>query len=289
MGRPHIESIQAQLMPWITTDKSHVRPGVEIRTFSEDDETGASSSMIRYPAGWSQSDPAVVLAQEEIFVLDGEIEIAGETYRLHDYANLPVGYPRDSIKSEKGAVVLTFFSETPKVVAASDHTDGYDEAVLIKKIDTVAMRWERSELQEGGEENPMAYYDGGLKFLRQDPHTKEQTFLFAASPQTHPPEWKALQETHAVVEESFVVMGEMIGPREVRSAGAYFWRPPHILHGPFGSLTGVTSFIRTVGGSLVDIWNEPKMGFAFKPEPRPQLPPEMEPYSTAHWNRQTNY
>jgi hypothetical protein len=289
MARPHIESIQAQLMPWVPFGSDHPRAGAEARVLSEDDENGACSLMIRYPAGWSRKGTEVLTANEEFFVLDGEIELAGETYGLHDYAMLPAGHPSDDIAAPKGAVVLTFFSEAPSSSPAADHKGGFDEELLIKKVSTISLRWDRSQPQreETNAGDEMEYYEGGLKFLRQDPHTKDQSFLFSASPQTHPPGWSALQETHPTVEESFVVMGEMIGPREVRSAGAYFWRPPHILHGPFGSLTGVVSFVRTQGGALLDIWNEPKMGYSFNPESRPQVPANLQEYATDKWTRQT--
>lgn len=289
MARPHIESIQAQLMPWIATGADDPRPGIEVRTLSEDDKTGASSSMLRYPAGWSREGPEVVLADEEFFVLDGEIEIAGETYSISDYAFLPAGYPRDKMTSPEGAVVLTFFSATPETRPLAEYKDGYDESLLIKKTRTIDMTWDRSggrkEQTNAGDE--MEHYEAGIKFLRQDPRTKDETFLFCASPQTYPPGWKGLQETHPVVEESFIVGGEIIGPREVRAAGAYYWRPPGILHGPYGTLKGSWAFIRTIGGPLYDEWNEPEMRYSFKPEPRPQVPPELAAYGTDKWDAGT--
>lgn len=286
MTRPHIESIQAQLIPW--SDAGALRPGAEVRTLSKDGETGACSVMLRYPAGWSRSGPEVALADEELFVLDGALSIGDESYGLHDYTCLPAGYPRAGMASPGGAVVLTFFNAAPEMVAAAEHKAGYDEAVLIEKISTLNMTWYRGDLPEetnAGDE--MKHYEFGMKRLRKDPHTQESSILFSASPQTFPPGWKGLQETHPVVEESFVVAGEMIGPKERRSEGAYFWRPPGILHGPYGSMKGCVSFIRTVGGPLVDEWNEPPATFSYDPEPQMAVPPEMEPYGTNHWKTGT--
>ena len=286
IARPHIESIQAQLIPWNAAEG--LRPGAEARILSKDDETGACSAMLRYPAGWSRSGPDVVLAEEELFVLDGGLTIGAQSYGLHDYACLPAGYPRHGMASAEGAVVLTFFNAAPELVPAVEHKTAYDEAVLIEKTSTLNMIWDRGPPpKETDSAEEMTHYEYGIKSLRKDPHTKESSFLFLASPQTFPPQWKGLQETHPVVEESFVVAGEMIGPKERRSEGAYFWRPPGILHGPYGSLKGCVSFIRTVGGPLVDEWNEPEATFSYDPEPQVVVPAEMEPYGTNHWKTGT--
>lgn len=286
MARPHIESIQAQLIPW--SGAGALRPGAEVRILSKDNETGACSVMLRYPAGWSRPGPEVALADEELFVLNGSLTVGDEAYGLNDYAYLPAGYPRAGMASPNGAIVLTFFNAAPQAIPAAEHKASYDEALLIEKISTLNMTWDRGDLPEetnAGDE--MAHYEFGRKRLRSDPHTKESSNLFSASPQTFPPNWKGLQETHPVVEESFVVAGEMIGPLERRSEGAYFWRPPGILHGPYGSLKGCVSFIRTVGGPLVDEWNEPEAIFSYDPEPHVAVPAEMEAYGTNHWKTGT--
>ena len=57
-------------------------------------------------------------------------------------------------------------------------------------------------------------------------------------------------ESHPVVQECYMVWGEMSGNTGLLVTGSYFWRPPEILHGPYGTKTGAIILSRTEGGSL---------------------------------------
>ena len=54
MARPHIEFIQSQAVPWRDDLWNGRFDGAHVKILSEDDETGAASTMVRYPAGWSR-------------------------------------------------------------------------------------------------------------------------------------------------------------------------------------------------------------------------------------------
>jgi len=114
MARPHTEFIQAQALPWDATRHAELRPGVEAKLLSVDSEDGECSMLLRYPANWERGVSEHLLVHEELFVLDGAIEIAGVEYGKGFYANLPAGYERATASSKNGAAVLTFFSATPK-------------------------------------------------------------------------------------------------------------------------------------------------------------------------------
>ena len=88
MARPQIEFIQAQRLPWDATVYADFRPGTETRVLSADSDDGECSVLIRYPAGWKQAAGEHLLVHEEIFVLDGTIEIAGVEYGRNFYAYL---------------------------------------------------------------------------------------------------------------------------------------------------------------------------------------------------------
>ena len=63
--------------------------------------------------------------------------------------------------------------------------------------------------------------------------------------------------------------------------GAYFWRPPYIPHGPFGSIAGSMSLIRFVGGKHENIWSEDEHVFSYRQAYNPVLPPSLKPYAGA--------
>ena len=286
MARPHIESIQSQLLPWTKGDSIGPRPDVEVRTLSVDDETGAASLVLRYPPGWSRTEPEVLLIDEEFFVLAGDLEIGGVPYGLHDYANLPAGYPRASASSRKGAIVLTFYSAALAAEPAMERNSEFDDALLVEKLSTIDMDWFRQGLpKDFNAKSNLDHYDLGRKLLRTNPYNQEHTSLFCASPQTYPPPGRCQQEAHPTVEEAFSIAGELICPKEVRKAGAYFWRPPMIDHGPFGSITGAVEFIRTKGGRMYNHWSKHEIDFSLDPEHNPMVPKELEPYGTNHWDR----
>jgi hypothetical protein len=119
----------------------------------------------------------------------------------------------------------------------------------------------------------------GRKFMRQDPVTGEQTWILG----TMPLRSGRRPEKHPVVEEMFLVSGELVGNLGVMHAGAYFWRPPEIWHGPYGSWTGNVMLFRTRGGPLSTVYTEDEREFDWTPAHRPVLPAGLaelggEPY-----------
>jgi len=73
----------------------------------------------------------------------------------------------------------------------------------------------------------------------------------------------------------YLLAGEVHGNRGVMQPGAYFWRPPLIPHGPYGSLTGNLYFFRTKGGPLSTSYVEPERPFRWWPADDAVLPPDV--------------
>jgi hypothetical protein len=255
MGRPFTEFIQAQALPWRPGGVPG-RPRVEVRELSVDAETGATSMLLRYPSGWRCDDPTALDVDEELLVLAGDLTIGGVRHTRFGYAYLPAGYRRDGMTSAGGAVVLTFFSE--------NLSPGYDPARLIERASALDGEW-------GGDFHPRFPPGAGRKFLRQDPVTGEQTWILG----TMPLRSGRRPERHPVVEEMYLLSGELVGPVGVMRAGAYFWRPPQEWHGPFGSLTGNLMLFRTKGGPLSTVYTEHEVEFTWTPEHRPILPEHL--------------
>lgn len=267
MGRPFIEFIQAQALPW--QDGLYGRPGsgVRSRMLSLDPDTGASSMLIEYPSGWAragEAGPHHLDVDEELFVLSGELVIDDVHFGVKSYAHLPAGFTRTRAASPSGAVVLTFFSGEPSTV---DGAGECDERRLVRYIDGFAGEW-------GGNFHPQFPPGAGRKFLRRDPIDGEETWLLG----TMPLRSGRRPEKHPVVEEMYLLSGELVGPLGSMQAGCYFWRPPEEWHGPFGSPTGNLMLFRTKGGPLSTVYTEHEVDFSWTPEHRPILPPELEPY-----------
>jgi hypothetical protein len=281
MTRPHIEFIPSQVIPWTDGLYGGARPDVQVRILSMDADNGASSLVIKYPPGWMGTQHEVIQADEELFVLEGSLEIAGVTYTKHDYAHLPIGYPRGNTASPRGAVVLTFFSATP---AATTKAADYDERRLVQRIDT------RQQMAHQGPREHMASegfsHSGTVhKSLFHDPDTDERSWLVGL-----PPYWSMTSaETHPVCEEEFAVYGDICMPNGVMHAGAYFWRPEYIQHGPFGTVGGTLHFCRAKGGAFSTEFEDHPERLDWNPEYRPILPDEYREYLRDSVIREPNY
>jgi len=83
-------------------------------------------------------------------------------------------------------------------------------------------------------------------------------------------------EIHPVVEEMYLLGGEIIGPQGHMMPGAYFWRPPGLPHGPFGAKGGSLLLHRTIGGPLSTTYADAPAPFDWHPAYNPILPPELD-------------
>ncbi|MSO66125.1 MAG: DUF4437 domain-containing protein [Alphaproteobacteria bacterium] len=283
MARPHIEFIQAQLLPWQRGLYGGARPEIDMRILSLDEGNGSSTLMLRYPAGWARPQPEHLTADEEFFVLDGAIEINGQVYDRHCYGHHPAGFVRHSSYCGGGAVVLAYFSAEPKAIRGLPFFGMRWPDRLVRFIDTKRMQGsERGR----AEMFPGIKTSGSLhKRLKTDPVTGEVTWLVlirGGSVMTQ-------KETHPVIEEEFSLSGDQVGPLGNMRPGAYFWRPAGIQHGPFGSATGTIHLVRGIGGRYTTVLEDTPEPFAWDAPYRPVLPPAYRRYVEGYGDRETNY
>lgn len=147
---------------------------------------------------------------------------------------------------------------------------------LRRHLDVAAMDWDM-ELNDPN----LKHLGISRKDLRTGPETGERTFLSLILPQASPQDGKGPQEIHPVVEEAYVISGALTGPQGTMYPGAYFWRPPGIAHGPFGSRRGSVSLIRFVGGKHVNIWTEEQAPFRYDAPYNPIFPDELKLFGAA--------
>ncbi len=266
MTRPRIEFVQSQSLPWSAEPVVAIRPGVEARILSRDDRTGASSLLLRYPAGWSTTGAEHLTVDEEFLVIDGALTVRGHTYGEKGYAHLPATAPRDGMAAgPDGAIVLTFFSAEPAMARGAP---SFDPARLVEGIDAYQVPYT-------GNFHPEFPPGAGRKKLYDDPVTGDQSWILG----TLGMRWAERAERHPVIEEMYLLAGEVHGNLGVMRPGAYFWRPPHIAHGPYGSKTGNIYFFRTKGGPLSTEYEDAERPFHWNPAHRPVLPAELQAYA----------
>jgi hypothetical protein len=277
--RPHIEFIRSQALPWREGLYAGNRPNIESKTLSEDSDTREGSLLIRYPQGWQQDGAGHLTVDEELFVLGGSLTINGRTYGEFAYAHLPAGYQRADMSAPDGAVVLTFFSGAPAFVAGNAAAGSFDERRLVEYADGLYQLYDNDFERMGSAD---VNIDGiALKLLREDPDNREQTRLLGAVAN-----WPGgAVEIHPVVEEMYLVSGEIVGNIGSMKSGAYFWRPPGVRHGPFATREACVHFFRTKGGPLSTVFEEPEIPFRWQRSYpyKPILPAALAEFGKSEW------
>lgn len=245
MARRHIEFIQTLELPWKRPSGDCQPQGVKERLLSIDDETGALTAEWLIPEGW-EHPAGHFAASAELFVLEGELQTGAITLREFSYAYVPAGVNPGRVRSPRGCRLLWMPEAAHAFVPAPGHRDGAAVHRYIAAIDTYSVPW-------SGTITP-GFPPGAMrKSLRTDPDTGASTWLLGVLPQWH----EARTEIHPVSEEAYQLLGEISGDRGTFAPGCYFWRPPHIPHGPFGTKTGTLTFFRT-DGPLVTYYIDPR-------------------------------
>jgi hypothetical protein len=265
------------MVPWQKGIPGSIYPEVESKLLSIDDEDGSASLLVTFPPNWSISRPHYLDVDDEFFVLDGSLEINGREYAQLSYGHLPKGYMRQSMHSRDGAVALVFLSGEGRRIEA-DSSSGCDETRLVEQINGLEGEWT-------GNFHPQFPPGAGRKWLRRDPHDREETWLLG----TMPLRSGRRPEKHPVVEEMYLLSGSLVGPLGTMHAGTYFWRPPEEWHGPFGSMTGNLMLFRTKGGPLSTVYTEDEVEFSWCPAHAPILPPSLAEYGKVPGTAQTRF
>ncbi|MDC0073420.1 DUF4437 domain-containing protein [Alphaproteobacteria bacterium] len=237
--RPFIEFFHSGDMPWEKNINFLNKSNVEYKVLSKSLCNNEFSLIIKFPINYNfKLDNADY--DEEFFVLNGSIEIEDTRYYKGCYAFFPSGYLNDNlIKSDDGAEILTF------ITYKGEKSFNYDESRLIKYISLYKDGWD--ENYDGINSPEIASSGSRKKLLRTDLKTGDQSWIMGVIPSYQ----ESKVESHPVVQECFIINGEIDGNRGKLIEGSYFWRPKDILHGPYGSKTGCTIFSRSIGGKLI--------------------------------------
>ncbi|MSO65532.1 MAG: DUF4437 domain-containing protein [Alphaproteobacteria bacterium] len=279
MGRPHIEFLQSQSLPWSKGLPGGARADVDAKVLSVDTTAGDCSVLVRFPAGWSRPSPEVLAVDEEFYVLDGELEINGRRYGPDTYAHLPGGYRRLTQAAPSGAVLLAFYSG--RIDTAPMTASVPEPGRVVEFVDIHVGSW-NADLKAMGLE---AISSGSrVRLLFKDPANGDMTYLTASPAFKH----ETRPEHHPVAQEFYVLSGEVAGNTGLMHTGAYCYRPPGVVHGPYGTKTGALYLLRSVGGPLTTTVCDP-VAYTFYPKHQPILPPEFARYRTSPEPRRPRY
>jgi hypothetical protein len=266
MGRAHVEFLQAQSLDWQPTPFAHLA-GTQHKLLSRDEVTGACSLLLRLPAGWQHEGCWHLDAEEEFLVLDGHLSIGEHDYEPDCYALLPRYWTRGAVRAHADTVLLCFFDWAPQAQVGIEARAADALLRAVPRVDAFDLPWESAGMDP-------AYADIGLRWKMLlgrigEPRT---TMLVTCPPHLHPPQWRGPQEIHDCVEEMFLISGDYLSNVGRMREGAYFWRPPGIAHGPYGTRSGNLALIRTLGAPLENNWTREEVTISRDPAPRPFLP-----------------
>ena len=270
MPRSHIEFIHSNSMPWV---KKHLDPlfkNVIYKTLSLDNDTKEMTAVLKFPKKWNQQKPSSLTVDEEIYILSGSININNIQLDEGSYSYLPAYYHRENFFSQNGAEVLSFFSG--KISYTCDFKK-FNKNKLIEKISLYQDGWDKNYI---GINSPEIASSGSRKkLLRTDPYTGDQTWIMGVIPSYQ----EKKVESHPVVQECFILSGEIEGNCGTMVKGSYFWRPRDILHGPYGTKTGCTILSRSKGGKLIVDYFDLDKPFDFNSRHNVVVPDKLLKYS----------
>lgn len=271
MARPHIDYFHAQQLPW-ETDAYPSLPGVQSKTLSADDETGACTVILRYPPGWRLDGPCHLPDDLEFYLLDGKFTLNDQLYTLDCYGYWPAGSVWENASTESGADIITFFEGKPEFVAGAPDDGKYDLSLAIPYLNTYDLEWTKEGLDPDYE-----WFTMRNKILRVEPETNAITLLVEQGAQHLPKDHIGCTEAHPTIEEIFILSGEVRCPYGVLSAGMYLYRPPEIRHGPYFSRFSNVMLLR-LSGPLDNQFSEPNTPVSVYVDPKPRLPDDMAQY-----------
>jgi hypothetical protein len=239
MARPYIEFVQTQNVDW----ERHP-DGTEIKRLNVDPVDGEETAIVRYPAGFSRGDLGPEDRAEEYLVLEGSIKVGGTVQGFHGYGFVPRGESAGPRATDSGATLLIFRYGRSDPNSVS----GVSEAL---QIDALDVPWDVRPSDPN-----IAHLRLARKVLRLGPNDSSRTFLLIGLPHGMPAEPEMPAEIHDHFEEMFMLQGEMWTPEGLIRPGAYFYRPPHIEHGPHVSIGGFFQIMRAGANYVRTTWSD---------------------------------
>jgi len=266
-GRPGFVSMYSEEgLSWKPLTIPGMPLGSEAKLLSQDDKLGALSLLSYLPIGSRTEARGYRNADEEIFLLEGDLTIGDQQMTKYSYAFIPAGVVRGPSSTRQGAVFLQWFNKTPDFVESDRDKLGARGYAAVKDWNFFERPWSTDTFPVYRKGPPITGIR--LKLLRHDPDTSEMTWI-SFSVGGGPASWAgSLWEMHPTFEEYYLIemtkeltVGECLpgGPTPVTFGPRGYWfRPAGIGHiGPLRRLEGYGLFIVRTGGPLwADYYND---------------------------------
>ena len=116
MARQAIVGVEFDEIPWITAEEMwghtdlDVPTGVLVKVLSRDDETGATTTLIKTPPGWSTPQPEYHSVYQEDILLEGECYFGDKHLTAPAYLSFPPGFVHPVCRTETGCTMLVTLS-----------------------------------------------------------------------------------------------------------------------------------------------------------------------------------
>jgi hypothetical protein len=219
----------------------------EAKLLNEDPDTGAFTMVVKLPPGAAEATRGSHSCDEEMFLLEGDLTIDGESFHAPAYWFFPAGTIHGDSHTESGAVVIEAFTGPCDFIAATDEEKA--ATPVSRGVDVDSLEWKATN-----EVVDDYSYAGPLsKMLREDPETGASTSMVKLPPRyTHPH-----LSFHQYTQEQFLLEGSVNETGTDRHALAYWCHPPGEVHGKsFTTDEGATSILFFDGPWEVTIVDE---------------------------------
>jgi hypothetical protein len=217
----HVDQIEWR--PWGDARKTpHAAIGAtgqaRVKVLSKDPESGAESLMYELDQGW-RADGLENTVYENLMVLDGELEVDGQTLRKYAYSYRPEGHRTGPVSTMTGALVIAIAGAPGELSSKTP----------VPHIDVEAMPWTQRRRPERVTEGARGY----IKVLRADEENLDTYYMARALRGAHSEGTSA----HDAPEESYFLEGEFLfydgitGGRLLGQPGTYVHRGSMSVHG----------------------------------------------------------
>ncbi len=188
-------------------------PGVRAKEFVLDNRSRTTSLRIDLPEGWSGSSAGTPGKALEVFVLDGELDVADVSLARGGYAFLPPGSLGFNMSTDSGARIMYFLSDL--------NANSVIRAPII--MDSNLLDWQATDW--------MGVF---ARDLRKDPGSGDRLWLVRVEVGANIP-WHSDSRQR----EGYLVSGEFqmsecvegVPYTDIHLPGGYFRRPADAVHG----------------------------------------------------------